>query len=46
MASSLSNFADNLVKEIHKINCKYGHDNKKCGIKCNDCECCVELHKR
>ena len=29
MASSLSNLVDNLAEEIHKIKCKYGHDNKK-----------------
>ena len=36
MASSLSNLVNNLAEEIHKIKCKYGHDNKKretCGIK-------------
>ena len=30
MTSSLSNLVDNLAEEIHKINCKYGCDNKKC----------------
>ena len=29
MASSLSNLVNNLAKGIHKIKCKYGHDNKK-----------------
>ena len=32
---------DNLVKEIHKIKCKYRHDNKKqetAGIKQKDCK--------
>ena len=29
LASSLSNLVDNLAKGIHKIKCKYGHDNKK-----------------
>ena len=29
MASSLSNLVNNLAKEIHKIKCKYEHDNKK-----------------
>ena len=36
MASSLSNFVVNLAK---------GHDNGKCktrGIRCQDCECCLE----
>ena len=45
MASSLSNLVNNLAKGIHKIKCKYGHDNKKCktyGIKYKDCECCLE----
>ena len=45
MASSLSNVVDKLSKGIHKIKCKYRHDNKKCktcGIKYNDCECCLE----
>ena len=28
MASSLSNLVNNLSKGIHKIKCKYGHDNK------------------
>ena len=28
MASSLSNLANNLSKEIHKIKCKYGHNDK------------------
>ena len=30
MASSLSNIANNLSVGIHKIKCKYGHDDKKC----------------
>ena len=45
MASSLSNLVDNLAEEIHKIKCKYTHDNENCepkGIKYNDCECCIE----
>ena len=37
MASSLSNLV-NLAEGIHKIKCKYGHDNKKC----KGCECCLE----
>ena len=28
MASSLSNVVNNLTERIHKIRCKYGHDNK------------------
>ena len=27
MASSLSNLVNNLSERIHKIKCKYGHDN-------------------
>ena len=45
MVSSLSNLVNKLVKEIHRIKCKYGHENKKCetcGIKYRDCECCLE----
>ena len=41
MASSLSNHVNILAEGIHKIKCKYGHDNKKCetcGIKYKDCE--------
>ena len=30
MTSSLSNLVHNLAEGIHKIVCKYGHDNKKC----------------
>ena len=30
MASSLSNLVNNLSDEIHRIKCKYGHDDKKC----------------
>ena len=30
MASSLSNLVDNLSEGIHKIKCKYGHNDKKC----------------
>ena len=30
MASSLSNLINNLSVVIHRIQCKYGHDNKKC----------------
>ena len=28
MATSLSNFVNNLTERIHKIKCKYGHDQK------------------
>ena len=30
MASSLSNLVNNLSEGIHKINCKFGHNGKKC----------------
>ena len=36
MASSLSNLVNILSEGIHKIKCKYGHEDKKCktcGIK-------------
>ena len=40
MASSVSNLVYNLADWIHKIKCKYGHDDKKkceiCGIKYNN----------
>ena len=45
MASSLSNLVNNYAEGIHKIKCKYQHDDKKCetcGIKYKDCECCLE----
>ena len=31
MASSLSSLVNNLPEGIHKIKCKYKHDDKKCG---------------
>ena len=30
MASSLSNLVNNPSRGIHRIKCKYGHDDKKC----------------
>ena len=30
MASSLSNLVNNLSEGIHRIKCKFGHDDKKC----------------
>ena len=36
LAKSLSSFVDNLAEGIHKIKCKYRHDDKRfefCGIK-------------
>ena len=45
MTSSLSNLNENIAEGIHKIKCKYRHDNKEykeCGIKYKDCECYLE----
>ena len=44
IASSLSDLVNNLAEEIHKIKCKYRHNKKceTCGVKCKDCECCLE----
>ena len=45
MASSLSNLVNNLSEGIHRIKCKYGHDDKKCetcGIKYKHCDCFLE----
>ena len=45
MTSSLSNFVNNFIEGIHKIKCKYEHDNRKCdtcGIKYKNCECFLE----
>ena len=42
MASSLSNLVNNLSEGIHRIKCKYGHDDRKCeacGIKYKYCDC-------
>ena len=42
---SLSNLVNNLSEGIHRIKCKYGHDDKKCGtcgIKFKYCEFFVE----
>ena len=44
MACSLSGLGDNIAREIHNIECKYGHDNKKgeiCRIKYKDVDCCL-----
>ena len=44
MASSLSNLINNLSEGIHRIKCKFGHDDKKCktyGIKYKYCDCFV-----
>ena len=45
MASALSNLVNNLSERIHRIKCKFGHDDKKCetcGIKYKDCDCFLE----
>ena len=45
MTISLSNLVNNLSDGIHRIKCKYGHDDKKCGtcgIKFKYCEFFVE----
>ena len=45
MASSLSNLVNNLSEGIHKIKCKYEHNDEKCetcGIKCKYCDCFLE----
>ena len=45
MASSLSNFVNNLSEGIHRIKCKFGHDDKKgetCGIRYKYCNCFLE----
>ena len=45
MASSLLNLVNNLSERIHKIKCKYEHDDNKCEpfrIKYKYCECFLE----
>ena len=45
MASSLSNLVNNLSEGIHRIKCKYGHDDNKCEIyiiKYKYCNCFFE----
>ena len=45
MASSLSNLVNNFSERIHKIKCKYGHDDRKCetcGIKYEICDYFLE----
>ena len=45
MASSLSNLVNILSEGIHKTNCKYGHNEKKCEtcrIKLKYCDCLLE----
>ena len=45
MANSLSHLANNLPEGIHRVKCKFRHDDKKCetcGIKQKYCNCCPE----
>ena len=46
MASSLSNLVNNLSGRIHRVKCKYWHDDKKksetCRIKYKYCDCVLE----
>ena len=45
MASSTSNPVNNLSEGIHKIKCKFGHNDKKCEtcwIKYKYCDCYLE----
>ena len=45
MESSLSNLANNFFEGIHRIKCKFGHDDKKggtCIIKYKYCDCFLE----
>ena len=45
IASSLSNLANNLSERIHKIKCKYRHNDKKCeicGVKYKYCDFFLE----
>ena len=45
MVSSLSSLVNNLSEGIHKIECKCGHDDKKCetcGITDKYCDCFLE----
>ena len=41
MTSLSSNLVNNFSERIHRIKCKFGHDDKKCetcGIKCKYCD--------
>ena len=45
MASSLSNLLINFSERIHKIKCKFGHNDQKCetcGVKYKYCDCFLE----
>ena len=46
MASLLSNGVNNLSERIHKIKCKYRHDDKKCetcSINYKYCNCFLKI---
>ena len=48
MTSALSIFFNNLAEQIHKIRCKYGHNDKKfetCEIRYKDCNFSLEYTK-
>ena len=48
MASSLTNLVNNLSEGIHRIKCKFGHDDEKCetcGIKYKYCDCFLKYTK-
>ena len=48
MANSLSSLVNNLSEGIHKIKCKYVHDDKQCktcGIKYKYWDCFLEYRK-
>ena len=45
MASSLSNLVNNFSERIHRIKCKFGHDDRKCEtcrIEYMYCDCFLE----
>ena len=45
MASSLFKLVNNLSERIHRIKCKFGHDDAECetcGIKYKYCDCFLE----
>ena len=45
MASSLSNLDNNLSEGLHRVKCKFEHDDEKCetcGIKYKYCDCFLE----
>ena len=42
LTSSLSNLVNNVAEGIHKIKCKYAHDDKSCetwGMQFKNCDC-------